>query len=90
MSNTDTSTPVVAVPVKSALLSKINWIAGVSAALVVLNQTTDVLQQALPFIPAQYQHWVTVGIAVTGGLATIITKTWFTTSVTPASAAKVS
>lgn len=90
MTNTDNSPAVVPVQVKSAWLSKVNWIAGLSAALVVLNQTTDLLQQALPFIPAQYQHWVTVAIAVIGGVATIIAKTNFTTTVTPSSAAKVS
>lgn len=89
MSNTDTSS-AVPVQVKSAWLSKINWIAGLSTALVVLNQTTDLLQQALPFIPAKYHSYVTAGIAVTGGLATIIAKTWFTNTVTPQSAAKAS
>lgn len=90
MSTTDTSAPVVTVPVKSAGLSKVNWIAGLTAAAVVLSQTTDLLQQMLPFVPPKYQHWVTVGIAVTGGLGTIIAKTFFSTTITPSSAAKVS
>lgn len=90
MSNTDNSAAVVPVQVKSAWLSKVNWIAGLTAAAVVLNQTTDLLQQMLPFVPAQYQHWFTAAIAIAGGLATIIVKTNFTTTISPSSAAKVS
>lgn len=90
MTNTDSNAAPVPVKVKSAWLSKVNWIAGLTAVAVVLNQTTDLLQQALPFVPAQYQHWFTVGIAITGGIATIIAKTNFTTTITPSSAAKVS
>lgn len=82
--------PTAQVAVKSAWLSKINWIAGLTMLLAFLSQTTDLLQQLMPFVPPQYQHYVTLGIVLAGGLATIITKTFFTTTVTPASAAKVS
>lgn len=80
----------VTVPVKSAVASKVNWIAGLSAGLIVLNETTSTLQQLLPFVPANDQHFLTAGIALTGGLATIIARTFFTTALTPSSAAKVS
>lgn len=78
----------VTVPVKSAAASKVNWIAGLSATLVVLNETTDLLQQVLPVVPAKDQHWVTAGIAIVGGIATIITRTFFTTSITASSVPK--
>lgn len=78
----------VLAPVKPAIASKVNWIAGLTAAVAALNETTDFLQQALPFIPPKYQHLVTAGIAVAGGVATIITRTFFTTSLTPSSAGK--
>jgi hypothetical protein len=85
----DTPTPVptsVTAPVQSAVSSKINWIAGLSTAVVVLNETTNELTQLLPFVPEKYKHYVTVGIVVLGGLATIIVRTFFTTTVTPSSA----
>jgi len=78
------------VSVKSAWLSKVNWIAALSAAVAALNETTDALREILPLIPVKDQHYVTVGIIVTGAIATIITRTFFTTTVTQASADKIS
>ena len=75
----------VTVPVKSSLASKVNWIAGLTALVASLNELTDALNQLMPFVPPQYQHYVTVGIVIAGGIATIITRSFFTTSVTTAS-----
>ena len=68
------------VPVKGALSSKVNWIAALTTLAAVLSQTTDLLQQILPFVPPQYQHYITIGIMLVGGIATIITRTFFTTA----------
>jgi hypothetical protein len=51
-------------------------------AVAILSQTTDLLQQIMPFVPPQYQHYITVGVIVLGGIATIITRTFFSPSVT--------
>jgi hypothetical protein len=82
---TDPTTPApsaITVPVKSAMLSKVNWIAGLGAVAASLSELT-------PFVPPAYQHYVTVAIIVLTGVVTIYTKTFQTTSITPSSAAKV-
>lgn len=90
MSNTDNSAAAVPVQVKSAWLSKLNWISALTAIASAANELTGALQQVAPFVPAKYQHYVTVGIIVTGAIANIIVKTKFTNTITPSSAAKLS
>lgn len=85
MSNTDTSTPVITVPVKSAWASKVNWTQAISA---VATCATALIAAAN--LPAAQAAALTAMVAGIGQFATVIFKTWFTTSVTPASAAKVS
>lgn len=82
MSNTDISQTMktATVDVKSAWASKVNWIAGASALLVSLN---EVLSEVAPFVPPKYAHWISIALAVVGGLSTIIAKTFYTTTVTP-------
>lgn len=90
MTNTNNAPAAVTVPVKSAAISKINLIQLATATVAILNEVTGAAQQVLPFVPAKYQHYVTVGIMVAGAIATVITRTFFTTSITPQSAAKLS
>ena len=76
----------VTAPVKSAVLSKVNWIAGLTSVLVSLN---EVLNQVMPILPPPYSHYATIAIAIIGGISTIIAKTFYTTTITPSSASKV-
>ena len=69
------------VATKSAWYSKVNWLAALTALATTLNEL-------LPMAPAQYQHAITVAIVIVGGLSTIVAKTFYTTTVTPSSAAK--
>lgn len=76
------SSPDIAiVPVKSALASKINWTQLVMIAAMILAMF------GLNITPAEQAAIVTT-LGVVGGLITIVVKTWFTNSVTSASAGK--
>ena len=77
MSNQGTSIttpPPVVAAVKSPFESKTNWILFLTAAL-------DLLNEVAPIIPPKYQHAVSVSITVIGALLGIMTKTFFTTSI---------
>lgn len=80
--------PVTAGPVevKSAMSSKVNWIAAATALLASAN---EILNQVAPILPAPYSHDATVAISVIGALSTIIARTFYTTALTPSSAAKL-
>lgn len=82
MTNTDTAPAVVSVPVQSALLSKTN-------ILLTVGAIADVLNEASPLVPPKYQHWVTLGISLCALIGGVITRTWFSTTITPSSAAKL-
>lgn len=69
----------VVVAVKPATSSAINWIAGLSTLGVTLNEL-------LPIVPVKYQPYVTAVIAIIGGVSVIVRKTFYTTTITPASA----
>ena len=72
----------VEVAVKSAWWSKINWTQAVAmAASIAIFFGHD-------FSPEQ-QAKIVVTIQAISGLATIIQRTWFTTSITPAVAKKI-
>jgi len=70
------------VAVKSAWASKINWLQALGAAGTLITT----LAAGLP--PDQAAKW-TATVAIVTNIATVIIKTWFTTTVTPASAKKV-
>jgi hypothetical protein len=70
-------TPVVT-SVKSPFTSKVNWILLATALL-------DVANQALPIVPAAYQSQTGVYITLAGVVLGIITKTFYTTSISSAS-----
>lgn len=74
--------PTALVDVKSAWWSKVNW----AAALTGLATVSAAL---LPIVPAKYQAEAAAIVAAIGTITTIILKTFYTTSVTPSSAAKV-
>jgi nucleoside recognition membrane protein YjiH len=78
MSNNTTSPatarPPVVVPVKSPFESKTNWIMALTAIL-------DLLNEVLPIVPDKYQHTVSLAITVIGAVLGIISKTFFTTTV---------
>ena len=76
----------VTVTVKSALASKVNWLAGATALLASAN---EVLNQVAPFLPPPYAHDATIAITIIGALSTIIARTFYTTTVTPSAAAKL-
>jgi peptidoglycan hydrolase-like protein with peptidoglycan-binding domain len=81
--STDTPAPgtSVVVPVKSAILSKVNWTQALQIILTIVGL----------FLPISDDLKLQI-IAVANGLGSIITiviKTWFTSTVTPASAAKL-
>lgn len=75
-------TEVVQVETKSAWLSKINWtqLISVLASLLVVFGVN---------IPPELQAHLAAAITALTALVTIVMKTWFTTTVTPSSAAKV-
>ena len=72
---------VATVAVKSAWASKINWAQAASA----LVTCTTAVVGALNLPPAQAAS-ITAGAALIGQIATVILKTFFTASITPASA----
>lgn len=83
MTNTD-SNSAASVPVKSAWASKVNWAQGVSALA-----TCATALIAAANLPAEQAAALTAAVAGVGQLATIIIKTFFTTTITPSSAAKL-
>lgn len=72
----------VEVAVKSAWWSKINW----TAAISVLASVGVVFGL---HIPPEDQARIVLTINAISGVATVILRTWFTTSVTPSVADKV-
>jgi hypothetical protein len=72
----------VEVAVKSAWWSKINWVSAVAMA------ATAATMFGFDF-PPEMQAKVVATITGVSGFATIVLRTWFTTSVTPAVADKV-
>ena len=74
----------VAVSVKSAWGSKINWTQAVSTGAMVLTLFTGGKFN----LTADQQVAVVVTIGVLGDFVTYVMKTWFTPTVTPASVAK--
>ena len=72
----------VEVAVKSAWWSKINWVQAV--AMVATVATVFGFD-----FPPELQAKIVATITGVSGVATVILRTWFTTSVTPASADKV-
>lgn len=73
---------VTQVEVKSAWASKINWVqvASVVASILVVFGIN---------IPPELQAEIAAAITAISGIITIVVKTWFTTTVTPSSAAKL-
>jgi uncharacterized membrane protein len=73
---------IAEVEVKSAWMSKINWtqLISVLASLLIVFGVN---------IPPELQAHLATAITALSALVTIIMKTWFTTTITPASAAKV-
>lgn len=72
----------VEVAVKSAWWSKINWVQAV--AMIATVATVFGFD-----FPPELQAKIVATISGISGVATVILRTWFTTSVTPASADKV-
>lgn len=72
----------VEVAVKSAWWSKINWVQAV--AMVATVATVFGFD-----FPPEMQAKIVATITGVSGVATVILRTWFTTSVTPAAADKV-
>ena len=64
----------VEVATASPFTSKINWIQ-------LLGGLAALLNELLPVIPAQYQHYLTVAIIVLTGVSTIVARTFYTTSI---------
>lgn len=69
--------PVI-VDTKSPWYSKVNWIAGLTALVATATEV-------LPIVPPAYQHYVTTFVIVAGGLLTIITKTFYTPTISSSS-----
>lgn len=83
MSVTDPKlTTVAEVTVQSAWLSKINW----TQAVAISASALVFLTGGKVNIPIEVQMQIVTGITVAQGIATWIIKTWFTTTITPASA----
>jgi hypothetical protein len=58
--------------------SKTNWV-------LALTMLADTLNELLPLVPVQYQHTVSVSITLIGLVLGIVTKTFFTTTISSAS-----
>lgn len=73
---------IAEVEVKSAFLSKINWtqLISVLASLLVVFGFN---------IPPELQAQIAAAITAVSAIATIVMKTWFTQTITPASAEKL-
>lgn len=72
----------VTVPIKSAWASKVNWV-------VVLGGILALLNEALPLVPANDQNYVTGAITILTTISAVVARTFYTTSLTQSSAAKV-
>lgn len=70
------------VETKSAWLSKINWTQAVAVGASVLVLATG----GKVDIPLEQQAQIVVAISAVQGIVTWVLKTWFTPTVTPASA----
>jgi hypothetical protein len=75
---------MITVPIKSAWASKINWTQAVSAFAMLIGWASG---NAIE-LSADKQTAIVVTIGVIGNIVTWIMKTWFTTTITPSSAAK--
>jgi hypothetical protein len=75
-------TELVRVKTKSAWLSKINWTQAIGIAASALVFATG----GKVDIPLELQAQVVLGIQAVQAVATWVLKTWFTPTVTPASA----
>jgi len=73
------SAPVI-VATKSAWLSKTNWVAGLTGLGAIVTQFT-------PLLPPEWQGKATAFVALLGAVGVWITRTFFTTSLTPSSTA---
>jgi hypothetical protein len=62
----------------SPFASKTNWI-------LFLTLAADVLNEALPLVPAQYQHSVSSAVTIIGLILGIVTKTFFSTTISSTS-----
>ncbi len=73
---------IAEVDIKSAWLSKINWVqvASVAASILVVFGIN---------VPPELQAQIAAAITAISAIVTIVMKTWFTTTITPSSAAKV-
>lgn len=74
---------IVPVPVVSAWWSKINWTQVMSVGVMLATMAGVI-------VPSDVQRDVLAAIIAVQAAVTIVLKTFFTTSVTPASAVKVS
>jgi hypothetical protein len=74
----------VNVDVVSAWYSKINWTQAVAAGASLLTATSG----GQVGLDANQQLSIVTGITLVQGLVTWVFKTWFTSTVTPSSAAK--
>jgi hypothetical protein len=66
------------VDTKSPLSSKVNWI-------LLLTGLLDTANEILPLIPEQYRHSATLYVTAAGLILGIITKTFFTTTISSTS-----
>jgi hypothetical protein len=67
---------------KSAFLSKINWTQLI--AVIAMLMTTFGID-----LPSDVQASIVAGIVAVQAVVTWVLKTWFTTTITPASAARI-
>lgn len=74
--------PTATVAVKSAWLSKINWIQAIGGLTAILNEF-------LPIVPVNDQHYVTGAVVLLTAISTFVARTFYTTSITPSAVAKV-
>lgn len=83
MTDISTTSNTATVDVKSAWMSKINWTqaVGVGATVLALASMNKIQ------VPVEQQATIVAVIQGVSSLATWIIKTWFTTTVTAASAA---
>lgn len=76
------ASPTVVTEEKSAWLSKINWAAIISVGFTLLAAFGV-------NIPDELKIQIMAMVSAIGGIATVVMRTWFTTKVTPSSAAKL-
>ena len=83
------SNETVEVETKSSALSKINWIAGIGALIMFIFAAVRYSGADVPEMPPEVQKFLAEAVSGLLFLLIGVLRTWYTTTITKASAAKL-